>query len=169
MARLEDLTAGARVRGLIPEHATTVVQVQWHGSDVLTLTYRDEASRVAEQLLYRDDEARLEVGLRERTVSIAVTPPLPRDGHRAGQHRTRPLSTRLGVVALRAPRHGRPPPRRHPGHVRHEPSRQTRRHRLRSPGARIGERPTLERRRRATPGRRRHGHARRGCCMAPAA
>jgi len=64
MARLEDLTAGARVRGLIPEHATTVVQVQWHGSDVLTLTYRDEASRVAEQLLYRDDEARLEVGLR---------------------------------------------------------------------------------------------------------
>jgi superfamily II DNA or RNA helicase len=37
------------------------VSVQWHGSDALTLIYRTPAGRVAEEILYRHDEPRLEV------------------------------------------------------------------------------------------------------------
>ena len=39
----------------------TVVSVQWHGSDALTVIYRTPAGRVAEEILYRHDEPRLEV------------------------------------------------------------------------------------------------------------
>jgi superfamily II DNA or RNA helicase len=61
MARLEDLTTGARVRGVIAGQAVTVVQAQWHGTQAVTLTYRDDGGRVGEQLLYRDNEAALVV------------------------------------------------------------------------------------------------------------
>ncbi len=39
----------------------TVVNVEWHGSDALTLVYRGPDGRVADELLYRDDESRLEL------------------------------------------------------------------------------------------------------------
>jgi superfamily II DNA or RNA helicase len=58
---LEGLTPGASVRGILPDAAVTVVNVQWHGSDALTLVYRDPAGKVADEILYRHDEARLEV------------------------------------------------------------------------------------------------------------
>jgi len=58
---LEDLTPGASVRGILPDAAVTVVNVQWHGSDALTLVYRDPAGKVADEILYRHDEARLEI------------------------------------------------------------------------------------------------------------
>ncbi len=61
MARLEDLTPGARVTGVVAGQAVTVVQVQWHGNQAVTLTYRDDAGHVADQLVYRDDEAALAV------------------------------------------------------------------------------------------------------------
>ena len=57
--QLEQLQPGASVHGLVPDAAVTVVSVQWHGADALTLTYRDPAGRVAEELVYRDDEPRL--------------------------------------------------------------------------------------------------------------
>ncbi|MEB2285876.1 MAG: SNF2-related protein [Myxococcales bacterium] len=59
--KLEDLTPGAGVRGVLPDAAVSVVSVQWHGSDALTLVYRDPADKVANEILYRHDEARLEV------------------------------------------------------------------------------------------------------------
>ena len=59
--KLEELTVGGSVRGIVPNTSVTVVSVQWHGSDALTLTYRDPAGRVAEEILYRHDEARLEL------------------------------------------------------------------------------------------------------------
>ena len=49
------------MRGLYPDAPVTVVNVQWHGSDALTLIYRSPSGGVAEEILYRDDEARLEV------------------------------------------------------------------------------------------------------------
>jgi len=39
----------------------TVVDVSWHGSEVLTLTYRAADGEVAERLIYRDDEPRLSI------------------------------------------------------------------------------------------------------------
>lgn len=59
--RLEELTPGAMVRGILPDAAVSVVSVQWHGSDALTLVYRSPAGRVADEILYRHDEARLEI------------------------------------------------------------------------------------------------------------
>jgi SNF2 family DNA or RNA helicase len=61
MARLEDLSVGARARGVLPDRAVTVVQVAWHGSVAITLTYRDHHGHVGDQLLYRDDEPRLQI------------------------------------------------------------------------------------------------------------
>lgn len=60
-ARLEDLTPGTLVSGLLPGSAATVIQTAWHGSNALTLTYRLPDGSVRQQLLYRDDEARLSV------------------------------------------------------------------------------------------------------------
>ncbi|MGN2391021.1 helicase-related protein [Pelomicrobium sp. G1] len=59
--KLEDLTPGASVRGILPDAAVTVVNVQWHGSDALTLVYRDPAGKLADEILYRHDEQRLEI------------------------------------------------------------------------------------------------------------
>jgi hypothetical protein len=59
--RLEDLTPGTTVRGILPDATVSVVSVQWHGSDALTLVYRNPAGRVADEILYRHDEARLEI------------------------------------------------------------------------------------------------------------
>jgi len=59
VTRLEDLTTGARVQGLLPDRAVTVVQAQWHGDAAITLTFRDEQGRVDHELLYRPDEERL--------------------------------------------------------------------------------------------------------------
>ena len=38
-----------------------VVNVQWHGSDALTLVYRNSEGRIADEILYRHDEDRLEI------------------------------------------------------------------------------------------------------------
>jgi len=59
--RLEDLSPGAAVRGILPDCAVTVASVQWHGSDALTLVYRNPAGKVADEILYRHDEPRLEI------------------------------------------------------------------------------------------------------------
>ncbi len=58
--QLEQLVSSATVRGILPSAIVNVVSVQWHGADALTLTYRDPAGRVAEEVLFRHDEARLE-------------------------------------------------------------------------------------------------------------
>ncbi len=61
MAALEELRQSASVRGITPDGLATVVNVEWYGSDALELTYKDDAGRVASELLYRQDESRIEV------------------------------------------------------------------------------------------------------------
>src|SRR5271165_4210584 len=61
MTRLEDLHPPAAVRGILPDQVVTVVSVQWFGSEALELTYKGPSGRVANELLYRHDEPRLEV------------------------------------------------------------------------------------------------------------
>ena len=61
MNRLEELKPNAAVRGILPDALVTVVSVQWFGSDALELTYKTPAGKVANELLYRHDEPRLEV------------------------------------------------------------------------------------------------------------
>src|SRR5262245_41871260 len=61
MARLEELTRGAAVRGVLADGLATVVDVQWFGSDALELTYKDAAGRLGSELVYRDHEPTLEI------------------------------------------------------------------------------------------------------------
>src|SRR5438128_6263509 len=61
LARLEELTRGASVSGILPNGTVTVVDVTWHGSNVAELTYKDPAGRLGSELLYRDREPTLEI------------------------------------------------------------------------------------------------------------
>ena len=61
MSKLEDLLPTAAVRGVLPDELVTVVSVQWFGSEALELTYKTSMGRVANELLYRHDEPRIEV------------------------------------------------------------------------------------------------------------
>jgi hypothetical protein len=61
MMTLEQLQTNAALRGIVPDALVTVVNVQWFGSDALELTYKTPAGKVANELLYRHDEARIEV------------------------------------------------------------------------------------------------------------
>ena len=61
VTRLEDLRPNAAVRGILPDALVTVVSVQWFGSEALELTYKTPGGRVANELLYRHDEPRIEV------------------------------------------------------------------------------------------------------------
>src|SRR5579883_603329 len=61
MAQLEQLTRGATVKGILPDALVTVVDVQWHGDVAITLTYRDAAGRLGNEILYRDREPSIEI------------------------------------------------------------------------------------------------------------
>src|SRR3989442_7196191 len=61
MSKLEQLQPNASVRGLLPDCLVTVVSAQWFGSEALELTYKTPSGKVANELLYRHDESRLEV------------------------------------------------------------------------------------------------------------
>ena len=70
MARLEDLKRGSMVNGVIPGQAVTVVDVKWHGSAVVELTYKDPSGKPDHQLLYRSNEPQLEVAVPGRAWSF---------------------------------------------------------------------------------------------------
>jgi len=61
MAKLEDITRGAAVKGILPDGLVTVVDVKWIGSVTIELTYKDSAGRLGNELIYRDREPTLEV------------------------------------------------------------------------------------------------------------
>jgi SNF2 family DNA or RNA helicase len=61
MAKLEDLRPNAALRGILPDCLVTVVSIQWFGSEALELTYKTSTGKVANELLYRHDEPRLEI------------------------------------------------------------------------------------------------------------
>jgi SNF2 family DNA or RNA helicase len=61
MARLEDLTRGAQVKGLHPDGPVTVVDVTWHGSACAEVTYKDARGHPHSELFFRDREPSLEV------------------------------------------------------------------------------------------------------------
>ena len=62
MIELEQLQPNAHaVRGIVPDAMVVVVSVQWFGSEALELTYKTAAGKVANELLYRHDEPRLDL------------------------------------------------------------------------------------------------------------
>ncbi|HRE85956.1 MAG TPA: helicase-related protein [Accumulibacter sp.] len=59
--KLEQLQTNAAIRGIVPDALVIVVSVQWFGSEALEMTYKTASGKVANELLYRHDEARLEL------------------------------------------------------------------------------------------------------------
>lgn len=61
MALLEQLTPGARVRGILVNDVAVVVNSRWYGSGAVELTYKDSHGVAHSNILYRDQEHTLEV------------------------------------------------------------------------------------------------------------
>ncbi|MGL5923809.1 helicase-related protein [Chroococcidiopsis sp.] len=61
MVRLEELTKGTQVRGILPNNLVTIVDAQWHGSDVVELTYKNVSGSLGHELVFRDREPTLEI------------------------------------------------------------------------------------------------------------
>lgn len=61
MAQLENITTGAKVVGIEGSSPVHVIAARWHGTNAITVTYKNSTGHVAEQILYREDESRLNV------------------------------------------------------------------------------------------------------------
>lgn len=61
MARLEGITVGSNIVGIVSKEPVTVVAVKWYGTAVLEITFKDSKGLLANQLLYRENEASIEI------------------------------------------------------------------------------------------------------------
>ncbi len=61
MTRLEDITRGCSIRGILPEGLATILDIKWLGTVAIEVTFKDSAGRLGNELLYRDREPTLEV------------------------------------------------------------------------------------------------------------
>src|SRR5947209_17004328 len=55
MAKLEELSSGASVRGIAGDAIATIVNVNWYGSNCIDVVYKTADGRVANDILYRDE------------------------------------------------------------------------------------------------------------------
>lgn len=56
MAKLEEITVGSSVLGIAGNEPVSIVAVQWYGTNVIEITYKNSKGVPGTQLLYRDDE-----------------------------------------------------------------------------------------------------------------
>ena len=61
MAQLENLKAGASVKGLSPAGTAKIIQIEWFGDQAIKITYEDVTGAVKNRLVYRNEEPTLEV------------------------------------------------------------------------------------------------------------
>jgi hypothetical protein len=59
--KLEQITKGTQVNGILPNSVVTIVDAQWHGSDVVELTYKDASGALGSELVFRDKETTLSI------------------------------------------------------------------------------------------------------------
>mgnify|MGYP002682628236 CR=1 FL=1 len=77
MSRLEDLTKGTSVRGVLPDALVTVVDVKWIGSVAVELTYKTDRMVVAHDervMLNKAVMSKFGVRLGEVTLSFYKNP-----------------------------------------------------------------------------------------------
>lgn len=61
MTKLEDMTVGSNLIGLVGNDTVNVISVKWYGSAAIEITYKDSRGQLGNQILYREDEARIEL------------------------------------------------------------------------------------------------------------
>ena len=59
--KLEALQTNSTIKGILADDNVSVVSVRWFGSNALELIYKTSTGKVANEILYRQDEARLEL------------------------------------------------------------------------------------------------------------
>lgn len=63
MSRLEDISRGVIIEGILPAGLVTVVDVKWIGAVAVEVTYRDASGRLGSELVYRDRESSLKIAV----------------------------------------------------------------------------------------------------------
>lgn len=66
MISLEYLQRGLMVRGIIPGQIVTLIDVEWNGSNAVTVVYRQGNGKIGDRLLYRENEPELAIVQAER-------------------------------------------------------------------------------------------------------
>lgn len=61
MAVLEDIKPNCQVKGILPNDTVTILNVQWHGADIVEVAYRSTSGSLGSELLFRDRQSSLEV------------------------------------------------------------------------------------------------------------
>ena len=61
MLKLEEVKKGVQIRGIQADDIVRVFQVDILGDNEITVYYKDNQGRLGEQMLFRADEARLEI------------------------------------------------------------------------------------------------------------
>ena len=61
MTILENISKGTYLNGLIPNQIVEVIDVVWHGTEVIEVTFKDSFGNPNNQILYRDNEPHLEI------------------------------------------------------------------------------------------------------------
>jgi SNF2 family DNA or RNA helicase len=59
--KLEDLTTGTRVRGLLPDGVATVKSAQWFGDHGVEIIFTDAHGTLQQRIVYREDEPSIEL------------------------------------------------------------------------------------------------------------
>lgn len=70
MLKLEDIKKDAQIRGIQSEEIVRIVQVEPVGDAAVTVYYKDSQGKLGEQMLFRSDEARLELAVAGRPWSF---------------------------------------------------------------------------------------------------
>ncbi|WP_029406949.1 helicase-related protein [Thiomicrorhabdus sp. Milos-T2] len=66
MLKLEDITTDAQIRGIVSEQIVRIVQVEPVGDSAVTVYYKDNQGKLGERMLFRSDEAKLELATEGR-------------------------------------------------------------------------------------------------------
>lgn len=61
MAKLEDITVGSSVQGIVANETVTIVAVQWYGTNVIEVTYKNNSGALGAQMIYRGNESDIKV------------------------------------------------------------------------------------------------------------
>ena len=72
MTRLEELKPGLQLKGIIPQQRVDIVDVRWHGENAVELFYKRADGQTGAQLLFRADEANLELTEGRQTWDFAA-------------------------------------------------------------------------------------------------